>query len=48
MEKNLQSQAHSLLKALSNLVEEIKTSNLQNEQWALDWIDEVNKLSVEF
>lgn len=48
MEDNLQKRAQNLLIVLSNLVEEIKTSNLQNSQWALNWIDEVNKLSVEF
>lgn len=37
-----------LVEHLKEIIEEIKDNGWQNEQWAINLIDRINKLSVEF
>ena len=48
MVQTLQNRASDIEIMLAELITDIKQSNQQNEQWALNWIDNINKLSVEF
>lgn len=48
MEEQLKNDSYIILGKLYLLVEAIKEGGFQNNQWALNWIDEINKLSVEF
>lgn len=36
-----------ILERTETAISFIKHEGLQNEQWILDWIDKINKLSVE-
>lgn len=38
---------NDILERTTAAVNYIKRNNLQNDQWVLDWIDKINKLSVE-
>lgn len=48
MEEMLKNDSLILLCKLHTLVNTIIEGGFQHEQWALNWIDEVNKLSVKF
>lgn len=37
-----------LVEHLKEIIEDIKNNGWQNEQWAIDFMDRINKLSVEF
>lgn len=39
---------HNIVDNLKCVIENIKNNGWQNEQWAIDFIDRINKLSVEF
>ncbi len=43
-----QERAEILLKQLNNLCDDIVRDNQTNEQWALDFLDAINQLSVRF
>lgn len=43
----LKSFCEDVLKRTETAVDIIKQEQLQNDQWFLDWIDKLNKLSVE-
>lgn len=38
---------NDILERITTAVGYIKYNNMQNDQWVLDWIDKINKLSVE-
>ena len=44
----VQKRMDNILKDIKQLVEDIQKDNLQNEQFTLDFMDELNKLSVSF
>lgn len=44
----LKQQAENLLKQLEELVKKIKDLDESNEQWAINWIDKINLLSISF
>ena len=44
----LKQQAENLLKQLEELVKKIKDTDESNEQWAINWIDKINLLSISF
>lgn len=48
MEKELKKRMNKLLIELQEVIQEIQINDLQNEQFALDFVDEINKLSVSF
>lgn len=48
LKMKLQEKAEALKENLRNLIQQIKEKNLQNEQYYLNWIDDINALSVEF
>lgn len=48
MQDKLQNDCNKYLGKLRKLIDIIKEKHYENEQWALDWIDNINALSVEF
>lgn len=48
MEKELRERMQKSLSELKNIIQDIQIYDLQNEQFALDFVDEINKLSVSF
>lgn len=38
----------TIVNYLKYIIESVKNNGWQNEQWAIDFIDRINKLSVEF
>ena len=46
--KNLDEKMTEVVKELEDIVQEIKDSGLENEQKTLDFLDEINRLSVTF
>ena len=46
--KNLDEKMTEVVKELEDIIQEIKDSGLENEQKTLDFLDEVNRLSVTF
>lgn len=48
MKEKLQEKIQVLLNEVTYTIEEIQKNNLQNEQFALDFVDELNRLSVSF
>lgn len=46
--KELKERMHKSLQELKSIVQEIQINDYQNEQFALDFVDEINKLSVSF
>lgn len=46
--EQLKQRMHDSLQELQSIISEIQESNLQNEQFCLDFVDEINKLSVSF
>ena len=47
-EKVLQQKSQEVLKELRLLISNIVEADLENTQWALNWIDKVNRLSQVF
>ena len=45
---DIKSQAQFALDEVRGVVNKIEEKQLQNEQWVLDWLDEINKLSVAY
>ena len=48
MEKQLQERMDNALKEVSSIISDIQDKELQNEQESLNFLDELNKLSVVF
>jgi hypothetical protein len=48
MEEVLKIRMKKLLNELEDIIKDVQNYNLQNEQFALDFVDEINKLSVTF
>ena len=48
MEKQLQKRMDNALKEVSSIISDIQNKELQNEQESLNFLDELNKLSVVF
>lgn len=48
MEKQLQKRMDNALKEVSSIISDIQDKELQNEQESLNFLDELNKLSVVF
>lgn len=48
MEKELKERMQKVLSDLKNVIQEIQINDLQNEQFALNFVDEINRLSVSF
>lgn len=48
MEKVLKEKMEKALSELRDIIQEIQINDFQNEQFALDFVDEINKLSVSF
>ena len=44
----IQKRMNNIIQELEQLITDIQNDNLQNEQFALDFIDKVNKLSISF
>ena len=39
---------HNVINELKDIIQEIQINDLQNEQFSLDFVDEINRLSVSF
>lgn len=48
MEERLKKQFDSVILILQYLIKETENYNLTNEQWFLNYLDEINKLSVKY
>ena len=48
MERTLQENADRLIKDINNLIGEVIVKKQTNEQWFLDFLDQLNKQSVSF
>ena len=48
MERTLQENADRLIKDVNTLIGEVIVKKQTNEQWFLDFLDQLNKLSVSF
>ena len=48
MEEVLKIRMKKLLNELEDIIQNVQINGLQNEQFALDFVDEINKLSVAF
>lgn len=48
MEELLKIRMKKLLNELEDIIQDVQIYDLQNEQFALDFVDEINKLSVAF
>lgn len=48
MEERLKKQFDSVVIILESLIKETENANLTNEQWFLNRLDEINKLSVKY
>lgn len=48
MEEVLKIRMKKLLNELEDIIQDVQIYDLQNEQFALDFVDEINKLSVAF
>lgn len=48
MERTLQENADRLIKDINTLIGEVIVKKQTNEQWFLDFMDQVNKQSVSF
>ena len=48
MEKELRERMQKSLSELKSIIQDVQIYDLQNEQFALDFVDEINKLSVSF
>ena len=48
MEKALKKKLKQVLSDLNEIILEIQNNKLENEQYILDFMDEVNKISVMF
>ena len=48
MEEILKERMQKCLNELKNIIQEVQINDLQNEQFALDFVDEINRLSVLF
>lgn len=44
--QSLKENAESIIKFIEVLDREVRSMGLENEQWFLDWQDELNKISV--
>lgn len=48
MEKKIKTQFKCIIIVLNSLLKLVEENNLTNEQWFLDYMDELNKLSVKY
>lgn len=48
MERTLQENANRLIKDINTLIGEVIVKKQTNEQWFLDFLDQLNKQSVSF
>ena len=48
MEEKIKIQFKSLVITLNSLIQMVEKKGLTNEQWFLDSLDEINKLSVKY
>lgn len=48
MEESLQKQFDRVIVILESLIKETENANLTNEQWFLNKLDYINKLSVKY
>ena len=48
MEENIKTQFKCIIVVLNSLLKLVEENNLTNEQWFLDYMDEINKLSVKY
>lgn len=48
MEKRLNTQFNRVIAILEFLIKEVENANLTNEQWFLNKLDYINKLSVKY
>ena len=48
MEEVLKIRMKKLLNELEDIIQDVQIYDLQDEQFALDFVDEINKLSVAF
>lgn len=48
MEKALKKRINKVLLDVESIIQDIQDNNLQNEQFALNFVDTLNKLSITF
>lgn len=48
MEEKIKTQFKCLIVTLDSIITMVEEQGLTNEQWFLDYLDEINKLSVKF
>ena len=48
MEEKIKTQFKQMLITLESIIRSIEERGLTNEQWFLDYMDELNKLSVKY
>lgn len=48
MEEKIKTQFKCIIVVLNSLLKLVEENNLTNEQWFLDYMDELNKLSVKY
>lgn len=48
MEQKIKTQFKCLIVTLDSIIKMVEEQGLTNEQWFLDYLDEVNKLSVKY
>lgn len=48
MEEKIKTQFKCLIVTLDSIIKMVEEQVLTNEQWFLDYLDEVNKLSVKY
>lgn len=48
MDRTLKDRMHNVINELKDIIQEIQINDLQNEQFSLDFVDEINRLSVSF
>lgn len=48
MEEKIKTQFKCIIVVLNSILKLVEENNLTNEQWFLDYMDELNKLSVKY